>query len=97
MNYPASLGFEKQDAKAFAGWQVDLVKYDNCWSAKSEKVCHTAFALQLYRLQCCDHLALYNEGAHRLSKSARGHSCAAALSLMAECRAGGARAIRGDA
>jgi alpha-galactosidase len=28
--YPGSLGHEKQDAKLFASWGVDYLKYDNC-------------------------------------------------------------------
>lgn len=28
--YTASLGFEKQDAKTFAGWGIDYLKYDYC-------------------------------------------------------------------
>ncbi|QES52835.1 alpha-galactosidase [Streptomyces venezuelae] len=28
---PGSLGYEKQDAKSFAAWEVDFLKYDNCW------------------------------------------------------------------
>lgn len=27
---PGSLGFEKQDAKTYASWGVDYLKYDNC-------------------------------------------------------------------
>ncbi|MFF9850422.1 alpha-galactosidase [Streptomyces litmocidini] len=28
---PGSLGFESQDARSFAAWDVDFLKYDNCW------------------------------------------------------------------
>lgn len=28
--YTASLGFEEQDAKTFAGWDIDYLKYDYC-------------------------------------------------------------------
>ncbi|WP_168197055.1 NPCBM/NEW2 domain-containing protein [Agromyces laixinhei] len=28
--YPASLGYEESDARQWAEWEVDLVKYDNC-------------------------------------------------------------------
>ncbi|KAK9812150.1 hypothetical protein WJX73_000379 [Symbiochloris irregularis] len=35
--FPASLGYEDQDAKMWAEWGVDLVKYDNCYSAASDK------------------------------------------------------------
>ncbi|EXX68266.1 uncharacterized protein OCT59_013002 [Rhizophagus irregularis] len=27
---PGSLGFEEQDAKTFASWEIDYLKYDNC-------------------------------------------------------------------
>ncbi|KAI9754610.1 MAG: GTP cyclohydrolase II [Chaenotheca gracillima] len=30
--YPASLGYEEQDAKTFASWGVDYLKYDNCYN-----------------------------------------------------------------
>ncbi|KAJ4961281.1 hypothetical protein NE237_021191 [Protea cynaroides] len=29
---PGSLGFEEQDAKSFASWGVDYLKYDNCYN-----------------------------------------------------------------
>ena len=33
--YPGSLGHEQQDAKTFAGWGIDYLKYDNCNNAGS--------------------------------------------------------------
>ncbi|KAK9242916.1 glycoside hydrolase superfamily [Lipomyces tetrasporus] len=30
--YPGSLGYEEQDAKTFASWDVDYLKYDNCFN-----------------------------------------------------------------
>jgi len=30
--FPGSLGFETQDAKLFASWGVDYLKYDNCYT-----------------------------------------------------------------
>ncbi|HXR71468.1 glycoside hydrolase family 27 protein, partial [Actinocrinis sp.] len=30
--YPGSLGHESQDAKLFASWKVDYLKYDNCYN-----------------------------------------------------------------
>jgi len=29
---PGSLGFETIDAATFAGWGVDYIKYDNCYT-----------------------------------------------------------------
>ncbi|KAI4358069.1 hypothetical protein L6164_001973 [Bauhinia variegata] len=29
---PGSLGFEQQDAKTFASWGIDFLKYDNCYN-----------------------------------------------------------------
>lgn len=29
--YPGSLDFEREDAKSFASWNVDYLKYDNCY------------------------------------------------------------------
>ncbi|XP_068647024.1 alpha-galactosidase-like [Aristolochia californica] len=29
---PGSLGYEEQDAKTFASWEVDYLKYDNCYN-----------------------------------------------------------------
>ncbi|QEE25737.1 glycoside hydrolase family 27 protein [Rhodanobacter glycinis] len=34
--YPGSLGHEKQDAKEFARWGVDYLKYDNCGDYRGE-------------------------------------------------------------
>ena len=33
--YPASFGHEFQDARQFASWGVDYLKYDNCYKPKS--------------------------------------------------------------
>jgi alpha-galactosidase len=30
--YPGSLGYEKVDAKAWAEWGFDYLKYDNCYN-----------------------------------------------------------------
>ena len=30
--YPGSLGYEKQDADLWASWDVDYIKYDNCFN-----------------------------------------------------------------
>lgn len=30
--YPGVLGYEEQDAKTFAEWEVDYVKLDGCYS-----------------------------------------------------------------
>ncbi|BBN09172.1 alpha-galactosidase [Marchantia polymorpha subsp. ruderalis] len=32
---PGSLGYEIQDARTFASWEVDYLKYDNCYNDKS--------------------------------------------------------------
>lgn len=29
---PGSLGYEDQDAKTFASWGIDYLKYDNCFN-----------------------------------------------------------------
>lgn len=34
--YAASLGKESQDAKTFASWGVDYLKYDNCYNGGQE-------------------------------------------------------------
>lgn len=44
MNYPASLGHEETDAATFASWDVDFLKYDNCYSPPPEEV-SIAFSL----------------------------------------------------
>ena len=36
--YTASYGFEAEDAKQFAKWGVDLLKYDNCFSVPVSNV-----------------------------------------------------------
>ncbi|KAL2631470.1 hypothetical protein R1flu_016156 [Riccia fluitans] len=33
---PGSLGYEMQDAQTFANWEVDYLKYDNCFNDKSK-------------------------------------------------------------
>jgi len=38
--YTASLGFEQVDAQQFAGWGIDLLKYDNCFSVPPSNVSH---------------------------------------------------------
>jgi alpha-galactosidase len=39
MRYPASLGRESLDAETFASWDVDFLKYDNCYSPPVDEVC----------------------------------------------------------
>jgi alpha-galactosidase len=36
--YTASYGFEGEDARQFAEWGVDLLKYDNCFSVPESNV-----------------------------------------------------------
>ena len=38
MSYPASLGHEETDARTFASWGVDYLKYDNCYSPRPDEV-----------------------------------------------------------
>ena len=38
MSFPASLGHEEIDAATFASWEVDFLKYDNCYSPPPEEV-----------------------------------------------------------
>ena len=42
--YTASFGFEAEDARQFAQWGVDLLKYDNCWSVPESNVRLLPFA-----------------------------------------------------
>ena len=37
--FAASLGHEVADAKAFAEWGVDFLKYDNCFATPPRQVC----------------------------------------------------------
>ena len=37
MGYPGSEGHEEQDAKTFAEWGVDMLKFDGCYSNDSSK------------------------------------------------------------
>lgn len=39
--FAASLGHEKDDAKVFASWGVDFLKYDNCFATPIKKVLGT--------------------------------------------------------
>ena len=36
--FAASLGHEVEDAKVFASWGVDFLKYDNCFATPIKKV-----------------------------------------------------------
>lgn len=36
LGYPGILGYSKQDAQQFAGWDVDYVKLDGCYSLPTE-------------------------------------------------------------
>ena len=38
--FAASLGHEVDDAKAFAEWGVDFLKYDNCFATPPRQVWH---------------------------------------------------------
>ena len=49
MSFPASFGYEMEDAKAFASWGVDLIKYDNCFSKDSGKVGSLALQTAFWR------------------------------------------------
>ncbi|ORY86206.1 alpha-galactosidase [Protomyces lactucae-debilis] len=40
--YPGSLGYEQQDAQQFAAWQIDYLKYDNCYN-QGESGPHRSF------------------------------------------------------
>jgi len=37
MGYPGSQGYEKVDAQTFAEWEVDMLKFDGCYSNSSSK------------------------------------------------------------
>lgn len=42
--YTASLGFEEQDAKTFASWGIDYLKYDYCHAPKDSATAVTRYA-----------------------------------------------------
>jgi alpha-galactosidase len=49
---PGSLGFEAIDAKTFNEWEVDYLKYDNCFNSNaSPKTRYTAMAHELHKLK----------------------------------------------
>lgn len=35
--YPGSMGYEKVDAETFAGWGVDMLKFDGCYSNETQQ------------------------------------------------------------
>ena len=37
MGYPGSQGYEEVDAQTFADWEVDMLKFDGCYSNSSSK------------------------------------------------------------
>ena len=36
LGYPGSRGHEAKDAQSFAEWEIDFLKYDNCWAPASD-------------------------------------------------------------
>lgn len=36
--YPGSRGYEVEDAKLWASWDVDYLKYDNCFAASEDVI-----------------------------------------------------------
>ena len=38
LRYPGSFGNETSDAQQFAGWSIDALKYDNCYSFSTRTV-----------------------------------------------------------
>jgi hypothetical protein len=49
--FAASLGHEKEDAKVFAEWGVDFLKYDNCFATPiKEASCPPCWVLPGYLL-----------------------------------------------
>jgi len=49
--YTASLGFEEQDAKTFASWDVDYLKYDYCFAPTDRKTAVTRYTKMANALQ----------------------------------------------
>lgn len=42
--YPGSLGFEEQDAKLWASWEIDFLKYDYCHAPQEQVVAMERYA-----------------------------------------------------
>jgi alpha-galactosidase len=49
--FPGSQGFESQDAKQFASWGVDYLKYDNCNATLDEKTQYQTMQSALAKLE----------------------------------------------
>jgi alpha-galactosidase len=49
--FPGSQGFERQDAKQFAQWGVDYLKYDNCNATLDEKTQYQTMQSTLAKLE----------------------------------------------
>ena len=63
MGYPGSEGHEEVDANTFAEWEVDMLKFDGCYSSDSQKeygqyytewiLCEAGFFLQALLTEDC--------------------------------------------
>lgn len=49
--YTASLGFEEQDAKTFAGWGIDYLKYDYCGAPSDSNTAKIRYKKMAYALR----------------------------------------------
>jgi len=51
--FAASLGHEIDDAKVFAEWGVDFLKYDNCFATPTKQARPHPPILRIIECDCC--------------------------------------------
>jgi len=58
--YTASLGFEEQDAKTFAGWDIDYLKYDYCHAPTDSSTAKIRYKVMADALRKCGREILFS-------------------------------------
>ena len=72
--FAASLGHEVDDAKAFAEWGVDFLKYDNCFATPPRQVWHSASSHPLKTPKICLFVQVISVRLHGLANVAPSES-----------------------
>jgi alpha-galactosidase len=77
--YPGSLGFEEQDAKLWASWKIDFLKYDYCYAPQEQAVAMERYARMGEALRNSGREFLYSlcewgsQAPHLWGRNAGGH------------------------
>lgn len=77
--FPGSLGFEEQDAKLWASWEIDFLKYDYCHAPQEQAVAMERYARMGEALRASGREFLYSlcewgsQAPHLWARKAGGH------------------------